>query len=263
MGQPLPFAAIILAAQRHGIIDPLAAQAGISHKCRVPIAGKPLIAHVLAALQATPGLVHLRIVIEDEATPLPDDCLPPGPVAVTYVIAADNLADSVYAATQDLDMATIVTTADNVLLTPAAVTQMLATIAGGTDVTLAMATKQAVLTAHPDGQRRFYRFKDDEYSNCNLYGFSGAKAFRAAESFRGGGQFAKKPKRLLAAFGLLNVILFKLGVLSLSDVMRRLSARLHLRIAAVVLADGSHAIDVDNDRTYKVAAELLAARSTA
>ena len=72
---------------------------------------------------------------------------------------------------------------------------MLAAIVGGADVALAMSTRAAVMAAHPDGQRRFYQFADDQYSNCNLYGFSGARAFAAAESFRSGGQFAKKPPR--------------------------------------------------------------------
>lgn len=257
---PRPFAAIILAAQRHGVADPLAVRAGVTHKCMVPIHGQPLLAHVIAALQAVPGLTHLRIVVEAGAAPLPDACVPPGSVRVQYVAAASNLADSVYAATHDLDLPTIITTADNVLMTPEALAAMLATLADGADVALAMATKAAVLAAHPDGQRRFYRFADDEYSNCNLYAFSGAKAFRAAESFRGGGQFAKKPLRLLAAFGIVNVILFRLGRLSLASAMHRLSGRLRLRLQAVTLSDGAHAIDVDNERTYGVAAELLAAR---
>lgn len=259
---PRAFAAIILAAQRHGVTDPLAVRAGVTHKCMVPIGGQPLLAHVVAALQAMPGLAHLRIVVEAGATPLPDACVPPGPLRVQYVAAAPNLADSVYAATHDLDMPTIVTTADNVLLTQGALAAMLAALADRADVALAMATKDAVLAAHPDGQRRFYRFADNEYSNCNLYAFSGAKAFRAAESFRGGGQFAKKPLRLLAAFGIVNVILFRLGRLSLAGAMRRLSGRLRLRLDAVILPDGAHAIDVDNERTYGVAAELLAVRGT-
>ena len=41
---------IVLAAQRGGRLDPLAAEAGVSHKCLVPIGGRPLLAHVLEAL---------------------------------------------------------------------------------------------------------------------------------------------------------------------------------------------------------------------
>lgn len=257
------FAAIVLAAQRAGVVDPLAADHGVTHKCLVPIGGRPLIAHVVAALRATPGLDRLRVVVEPEAAPALRAALPEGAVPVDYVAAADNLADSVHAATRDLDQPTIVTTADNVLLTPSALEQMLQTIAGGAEVAIAMANRASVLAAHPEGQRRFYRFRDDEYSNCNLYGFAGARAFAAAEAFRGGGQFAKKRKRLIAAIGLLNVLLFLAGRLTLDRAMQRLSRRFRLTLRAVVLADGSHAIDVDNARTYGCAEQLLAQRTRA
>jgi hypothetical protein len=150
-----------------------------------------------------------------------------------------------------------------VLLTPGALTRMLDAIGGGAEVVIAMANRASVLAAHPEGQRRFYRFRDDEYSNCNLYGFAGARAFRSAEAFRGGGQFAKKRKRLIAAIGLLNVALFLMGRLTLARAMERLSRRFGLRVRAVVLADGSHAIDVDNARTYGCAEQLLAGRQSA
>jgi CTP:molybdopterin cytidylyltransferase MocA len=255
------FAAVILAAQRAGVVDPLAADHGVTHKCLVPIAGRPLIAHVVAALRATPGLGHLRVVVEPDAVPLLRAALPDGAVPVDYIPAADNLADSVHAATRDLDQPTIVTTADNVLLTPGAVEQMLDTLGDGADVAIAMANRASVLAAHPEGQRRFYRFRDDEYSNCNLYGFAGARGFSAAEAFRGGGQFAKKRKRLIAAIGLVNVLLFLAGRLTLARAMERLSRRFRLTLRAVVLADGSHAIDVDNPRTYGCAETLLAQRA--
>ena len=37
---------LVLAAQRAGVVNPLAERAGVSHKCIVPICGKPLIVHV-------------------------------------------------------------------------------------------------------------------------------------------------------------------------------------------------------------------------
>ncbi|WP_019832070.1 NTP transferase domain-containing protein [Sphingomonas sp. PR090111-T3T-6A] len=254
------FAAVVLAAQRRGVIDPLAEKAGLTHKCVVPIAGKPLIAHVVEALRATPGLARLKIVVEPEMAATLREELPDAPVAIEYVPAASNLADSVHAAAVDLDQPTIVTTADNVLLTPGAIEAMLGTLRSGAQVGIAMAARASVLSAHPDGQRRFYRFTDDEYSNCNLYAFAGANAFRAAESFRGGGQFAKKPMRLVAAIGPINVLLFLMGRLSLSSAMKRLSRRFRMQIRAVVLPDGAHAIDVDNERTFNVASQLLDAR---
>ncbi len=254
------FTGIILAAQRAGHIDPLAADASVSHKCLVEIEGAPLIAHVVWALLDTPGLSRLRIVVEPElfeaiGAILPDDN------RIQYVTAANNLADSVYAACEGIDQPIVVTTADNVLLRANAVKAMLKAVASDADVAFAMARKAAVLAAHPEGQRRFYRFADDEYSNCNLYAFAGSRAIAAAESFRSGGQFAKKPLRLIAAVGPINLALMLLHRLTLTQAIGRLSSRFKLRAVPVVLADGSHAIDVDNRRTYDAAVAILRQRA--
>lgn len=259
---PAPFTAVILAAQRAGQVDPLAAAAGISHKCLVPIAGQPLIAHVAAALLAVPGLTRLRVVVEPGMF-APIRTMLGDRSQLDFVPAAPNLADSVLAAACCVTGPIIVTTADNVLLTPGAVRQMLDVLNDGADVAIAMANRASVLAAHPEGQRRFYRFRDGEYSNCNLYAFADRAAVKAAESFRSGGQFAKKPARLIAAVGIFNVILFLLRRLSLRSALTRMSRRFGLTIEPTVLADGSHAIDVDNERTYRVAALLLEQRTAA
>jgi GTP:adenosylcobinamide-phosphate guanylyltransferase len=262
-GNPGGLLGVILAAQRAGQIDPLAAQAGLTHKCLVPIAGRPLIAHVVAALQAAPRITRLRIVVEPEIADSIRPLLPAGSLSVEFIASAANLVDSVYNATRDVDQPTIVTTADNVLLTPGAIERVESALQGGADVVFSMATKGSVLAAHPEGQRRFYRFRDDSYSNCNLYGFAGARTFRGAEMFRSGGQFAKKPLRLIAAIGPINLLIFLLGRLTLAGAMRRLSRRLRLRAEAVVLNDGAHAVDVDNERTFRVASLLLETRRAA
>ncbi|MDP8994324.1 MAG: NTP transferase domain-containing protein [Pseudomonadota bacterium] len=258
------FTAIVLAAQRGGRLDPLADRAGVSHKCLVPIAGKPLLEHVLRALTVVPGLSRIHISIEKEAVPairaVPGACGGLG-IPVDYVPAATNLADSVYAAAHGVDEPMLITTADNVLLTPEAIEKVVARMRDGAEVVVAMATREAVLAAHPDGQRRFYRFTDAQYSNCNLYGLSGDKAVRLAEAFRSGGQFAKNPKRVAEAFGLVNLLILRFGLVSLEGAMRRLSRRFGVRAEAVVLGDGAHAIDVDNGRTYEVARLLLLRRA--
>lgn len=257
------FTAIVLAAQRSGIVDPLAAHASVANKCLVPILEAPLIRHVVDAIRSTPGASRLRIVVEPAAIPLIETVLARDGVPIEFIAAADNLADSVYRAAEGVEEPIVVTTADNVLLTSEAIVAMLLTIADGADAALALATRNSVLAAHPEGQRRFYRFSDDAYSNCNLYAFAGPVAIKAAESFRSGGQFAKKPLRLAAAVGLLNLVLLLVGRLSLRQALARLSKRLRVRLDPVILADGAHAIDVDNARTYAAALSLLERRRAA
>lgn len=254
------FTAILLAAQRPGATDALAAEAGVANKSLVPILGRPLIRHVVDALLATPGLTEIRIVIETQAVAAVREALPKTRTPITFVQAADNLADSVYAAARGVRERMLITTSDNVLLTPGA-TQAVLTALENADVSVALAAEASVKAAHPDGQRRFYRFADGAFSNCNLYGLAGPKAVAAAESFRRGGQFAKKPLRMIMALGPITLFRLLTQRLTLAETLARVSRGFRLDVAPVILADGSHAIDVDNARTFGCAETLLRERS--
>jgi GTP:adenosylcobinamide-phosphate guanylyltransferase len=254
------FTVVILAAQREGRLDPLAAEAGVSHKCLVTIGGRPLLAHVLEAFQGLKGIDSVRIAVEPGAE---KDLRPIAAAArlpIAFVPSAATITDSVYAAAAGTAGPLVITTADNVLLTAAAVREVAARLAEGDDTVVALARKEDVLAAHPQGQRRFYKFRDGEFSNCNLYGLS-QRGLKLAETFRQGGQFAKNPMRIARAFGLFNLVLLRFGLVSLDRAMQRLGQRFGVRASAVVLADGAHAIDVDNRRTYLIAAELLDRRA--
>jgi GTP:adenosylcobinamide-phosphate guanylyltransferase len=256
--------AIVLAGQRRGAVNPLAARAGVSHKCLAPIAGRPLIAHVLATLTAVPALAEIRVSVESEAEAELRQVIAPfaaAGVPITLVPSAARLSDSLVAASGQDAGPFLVTTADNVLLTPEAVAQVRAAL-DGADAVAAMARKASVLAAHPEGQRNFYRFRDDDYANCNIYALGNRKAIDAgAEVFRGGGQFMKSVWRMISAFGLHNIVLLRLGAFSREAAMRRLSRRLGLVVRAIEFTDGALAVDVDNERTYRVCEEILARRA--
>jgi CTP:molybdopterin cytidylyltransferase MocA len=254
------FTIIVLAAQRDGRLDPLAAEAGVSHKCLVPIGGRPLLAHVMAALAEVEGIESVRIVVEPGAEALLCAVPMPASLRIAFVPAAASIADSVYAGAEGADGPVIVTTADNVLLTASAVRRVAARLLAGDDAVAALARKEDVLSAHPEGQRRFYRFRDGEFSNCNLYGMS-RRGLALAETFRGGGQFAKNPMRIARAVGFFNLLRLRYGLVTLADAIARLGRRFDVRASAIVLEDGAHAIDVDNRRTYDIAAGLLDRRA--
>ena len=257
------FVAIVLAAQRGGRLDPLAAGAGVSHKSLVPIVGKPLLEHVLRALAKVPGLARIHISIENEAVEAVREVRGAKGelgVPVDFVTAAASLADSVYAAAHGIEGPALITTADNVNLSPEVAAEMVRLMHAGAEGVVAVATREAVLTAHPEGQRRFYKLRGGSYSNCNLYGINGPRALKLAEIFRSGGQFAKNPKRLAETFGLVNLLLLRFGLISLQSAIERMSRRFDVRGEALVVTDGTQAIDVDNARTYEVARELLERR---
>lgn len=253
---------IVLAAQRSGVVNPLAQRAGVSHKCLVPIAGKPLIVHVMDVLTQCLEVGTVRVMVEPDGQQALDPVMAPyreGGLTVDLVSSSENIVESVMAGIEGQAAPFVVTTADNVLLSREAFATTLQALCTH-DAAMNLATKEAVLAVHPDAQRNFYEFADGAYANCNLYGLAGPHALRAAEAFREGGQFQKNPKRLLVAFGFLNIVLFRFRLIGLQTAAKRISNRFGLRIAAVIQSDGAQAVDVDNERTYDIAEMVLEQR---
>ena len=261
-----PVTIILLAGQRAGVANPLAERAGVSHKCLVPIDGRPLIDHVLDTVTGFDAARAIRISVEPEAqtevakiaAAYADRGIP-----IEFVASKRSIVGSVHAALGDDSGPFVITTADNVLLTREGIAQVRARVALF-DCILALARKANVLAAHPDGQRGFYRFRDDDYANCNIYAVADRKAFETgAVIFRDGGQFMSSVWRMIRAFGPINILMLRLGFYDREEAMLRLGRRLGLTIEATEFTDGSLAIDVDNERTYRVCEEILARREAA
>lgn len=258
--------AIILAGRRPGKAEPLSELYGVSDKCLVPMHGRPLIEHVAYTLSTSRHISRIVVSVNDPAIiadlPVCGALIREG--RMEAIAARGNLADSVIDAVGRISTPVLVTTADNVLLTHDAIARVVTeTAERGADAAAAFARREDILAAHPDGQRRFYEFGDGGFSNCNCYWIGNANAVKAAEVFRSGGQFAKNPMRLATAFGILNLIRFRLGLGTLEGTLGRVSRRLGLTVRPVIMTDGSLAIDVDNERTYRVVDELMVRRGMA
>ena len=254
---------LILAGRRPGAPDALAQAHGVDDKCLVPVAGMPMLMHVLrAALDSGAG----RICISAHHSGLSDQIAPllgaEDMARIAFIPAADNLADSVLTAAAGANFPMLVTTADACLLSAATIAEIdAAARAARADAAVGLARKADVLSVHADGQRRFYAFSDVAVSNCNAYWLSSAKALRAAEAFRGGGQFIKKPVRIARAFGIINLLRFRFGLGPLHVVFDRLGHHMRLKLVPVLVSDGAAAIDVDNERSHRVTQDVLAARA--
>ncbi|WP_374525486.1 NTP transferase domain-containing protein [Sphingopyxis sp.] len=250
---------LILAGRRPGAVDALAEAHGVGDKCLVPVSGWPMIAHVLGSAAATPAR---RIFVSTHHDTLLDDLVDPVierlGERLVIVPAADNLADSVFAAADRADFPLFITTADNCLLTPETIAEIGAEAARlGASAGVALARREDVLAVHPEGQRRFYEFSDVAVSNCNAYWIGDRAALKAAEAFRGGGQFVKKPIRVMQAFGLINLLRFRFGLGPIHHIFQRISRHLKVDIAPLLVSNGATAIDVDNERSLRVTEALM------
>ncbi|MBN8846004.1 MAG: NTP transferase domain-containing protein [Sphingomonadales bacterium] len=250
---------LILAGRRPGAVDALAEAHGVGDKCLVPVAGRAMIAHVLENASLTPAT---RIFVSTHHLTLLDDLADPVVerlgARLVIVPAADNLADSVLAVADQAEFPLFITTADNCLLTAATIAEIGDEAARlGVGAGVALARREDVLAVHPEGQRRFYEFSDVAVSNCNAYWIGDRAALKAAEAFRGGGQFVKKPIRVMQAFGLVNLLRFRFGLGPIHHIFQRISRHLKVDIAPLLVSNGATAIDVDNDRSLRVTEALM------
>ncbi|MEO9600695.1 NTP transferase domain-containing protein [Parasphingorhabdus sp.] len=254
------FDVIVLAAQRTGVINELAEKHSESHKCLVPIVGIPLIERVLTTLTSHPNFNKIVIVIEEDGQaalqPLVEK-YSTAALPIEFVTSNENIAGSVLAASKAVQAPFLITTADNVLLTHESLDKMMMGLEDGADALLALAARPDVLAVHPEAQKNFYEMRCGAYANCNLYAIRGEKALAAVEVFRSGGQFMKNPTRLIRVFGIWNIIQIWRRRLTLQQAGKRLSKRFGVDIRAVTLSDGSQAVDVDNERTYKIVEIIL------
>jgi len=257
---------LVLAGKRDGKLDPMAADAGVTHKCRVPICGKALLQWVLEAV--IPAFPDTKVLISIHDPEVIADL--PGVIELEksgrLIIcqAQSGIVESVEFATSQVGASAwplMITTADNVLVTPELMRDVHSkATAGEGDAAVVLSTREAIQAAHPEGQRRFYEFSDAAISNCNLFWLRNAQALKAAEAFRQGGQFIKTKGRIAKAFGIINLIRFRLGWWSLDAGFKAISRALKTRVVPYMAEDGAYAVDVDNPRTYAIAEILLKQR---
>ena len=261
MTQPR-YTALVLAASR-GNLDPLAQAGGVSHKCFIDIAGRPMIERVVEAVMASGCFRRVVVGIEADSIEEARTILAPlpGAGAIEYVASRETIGASVAAvATEDM-LPLVITTGDNALHTPEMVRYFCDALGDiAEDGALGLTPAEAVLAEYPEGNRAFHRFRDGAFSSCNLYALLTPRALAAPRVFNSGGQFGKKPKRLIGAFGLWAFLLYKSRLFTLRTVLKALSRAIGLRTAPVVMPFAEGPIDVDRMQDWELANRIVAAR---
>jgi GTP:adenosylcobinamide-phosphate guanylyltransferase len=256
------YTALVLAASRRGAEDPVAKVQNLSHKCLVTLNGIAMVERVIATLRATPEIDRVFVSIESpdilRRVPRLAAMLDAG--EITALASEGNLAHSIAKAANEIPDAhpLIVTTADNALHTPEILSHFCGQVAASdADVLVAMTRAETILAKYPGGQRAFHRLRDGAYSSCNLYCIRTPNGAGAARAFATGGQFGKKPERIINAFGLWAFILYKLRVVGIDGVMRQISRALGPSVKVSILPWAEAPIDVDNAKDYALVTEIL------
>lgn len=257
-------AALVLAGSRSGEADPVARAAGVRAKCLAPVAGRPMVVRVVEALATTPRIGPILVVASPElglerlAELVPHVATGRLLVRTPAESPAASLLEALDA-TGDRPM--LVTTADHPLLTSTILGIFLRDAqASGADVAVGLAPAEAVLRTAPATRRTWWRFRDGRFSGANLFLLRGTAARPAILFWRRVEAERKRPWRIVRLFGLVDLVLYLSGLLTLSQAMARAARILGCGVAAVVIPIGEAAIDVDRPADLALAEALLAGR---
>jgi len=259
------YTGLVLAASR-GHLDPLALAGGVSHKCFIDIAGEPMLRRVVRGVIDSGRIGRTIVAIEPDSIEEAKAILAPLPGAgrIEYVASRETIGASVSAVAGPDMLPLVITTGDNALHTAEMVRFFCDSLDGlDADGALGLAPAQLILDKYPEGNRAFHRFSDGAFSSCNIYALLTPRALAGPRIFNSGGQFGKKPRRLIGAFGLFAFLLYKSRLFTLRTVLKALSRTVGLRAAPILMPFAEGPIDVDRVQDWELADRIVRARETA
>ncbi len=253
--------ALVLAGQRPGI-DRLAAHFGREAKALIPVAGEAMLSRVLRALAETPGLARIIVLAQDAPALLADPALAwtAADVRIEARISGRTISGSVRAAVEDpaIGLPVLVTTADNVMLTPATIAEFLRG-AGTGDVAVAFVERGNLERAVGPNRRTWLTFRDGAFTGANLFALTGPGAFAALTFWETVEADRKSVLRLAAHFGPVLMVKLLLRRMPLRGALAAAGGKLGASAVPVVLADGRMGVDVDKPEDHALAEKLLSA----
>ena len=259
--QKLGYTAVVLAADRE-THNPVAQAAGAPCKSLVPVGGIPMVLRVLNALdnaRCISGCIlsgppqsiidqqdDLRTLISSRKIQWMQNQSSP---SMSTVSVLESLAP---------ETPTLVTTADHALLSSQIVDYFCSeAVKTGCDVAAGLALYEEVRATFPGTRRTATKFSDARYCSCNLFAFLTPRGRKIAELWRQVEHQRKKPWRIINLLGWTSVLRYLLGKLSLAQALQRVSRRLEINAAAVILPFPEAAVDVDTVSDWKFVEDLI------
>ena len=254
--------ALVPAGER-GAGDPVARVSGVPSKALAPLAGTPMIIRVLDALQATGRVDSIVLCGPDPAAieqcPQLRDMI--NRDDITWIPAANALADSVQAGLAQVDPAALVlvTSADHGLLDAPILDYFLdRAMDSRADVNVGLVDYDLVKTAYPGVRRTVLKFSGGGYCGCNLYSLSGARAREIVLLWQGIQAHRKQPWRMaLGLLGFRALARYASGRLSLLQTRRAIMEAAGINVDFIGLPYAHAGIDVDTPEDLELAEKII------
>ncbi|MCP5396645.1 MAG: NTP transferase domain-containing protein [Sphingomonadaceae bacterium] len=254
------FTTIVLAGSRPGP-DPLTAGTGLSSKALLPIAGIPMLAYVLRSLAATPQVGRI-IVMAQDVEALANNPAIAAAAKVEWRVSRGSIADAIHGLLADTDGPLLVTSADNVLLTPAIAEQFVAATSG-CDLAIGMVERERVRSAGHSTKRTWLAFRGGKWSGANLFWLGGSQVDPFVSFWSAVEQDRKKGLKIIGAFGPGLLLGAVLRLMDIHTFARRAGQRFGLDARIVSLDAPEACIDADKPADLPVIETILASRQAA
>jgi len=243
------WSAVVLAGSR-GPSDPVARAAGVEHKAFAPLAGRPMIEHVLAALRAVGEIGDIAVSIGPQAPLLTGDVL--------RLEAGATPAASAAAALDRLGAPLLVTTADHPLLTARMVADLLEAVeTTGADAVAGICPRSTVEAAGNLAPRTWIKFADGAVCGVNLFALATPAARSAVTFWHRLEAERKRPWKMALQIGPKVIARYLAGRLDSAAAARALSRAAGCSAAFAVIDYRDAAQDVDRPEDLAFAEQRL------
>lgn len=250
--------ALVLAGSRPGS-DPLLDGTRLTSKALLPVGGKPMLAHVLSALSRSPEIGRTLVYAQQTGTLAQHAVIAGEARGVIWIDHQGTIADAIRDHLTRHGQPVLVTTADNVLLTPAMIAQFLGD-AGTADLAVGLVERRRVEAAGHRAQRTWLKFRAGQWSGANLFLLGGPQVLPLVDFWRRLEQDRKKGWKLVGAFGPALLLAAALRLIDIHAFAERIARRFGLRGKVVPMEAAEACIDADKPSDIAVIEAILAAR---
>ncbi|APZ99017.1 4-diphosphocytidyl-2C-methyl-D-erythritol synthase [Sphingopyxis sp. QXT-31] len=250
--------AIVMAGSRPGP-DPLLSGTNVSTKALLPIAGRPMLVHVVTSLRACPRVGPITILAQN-STELAAEPGLAGLADLHFSDSGQGISSSLAAALPPGDDPVLVTTADNVLLTPAMIAEFLDG-AEGSDVAVAMVERDVLLARYPESKRTWLKFRGGCWSGANMFRLRGRRVLPLLDFWGRIERDRKKGLKIVAAFGPWLLIGALLRMFTIQQGVARAGLRFGLNATVVPMSDPEACIDADKPVDIELIEKIMADRA--
>ena len=229
----------------------------------MPVAGEPMVAHVVRTLLACPSIGRVVIVAQQPELLATEglEWIAKSP-RVTTASGGNGIAESIVrvAGTEHTPWPVLITTADHPLLTVEMVEHFLHG-SRDSDASIGVVERRVLLGRYPQSRRTWLKFRGGAYTGANLFTArkprtaDGLRIMASVEADR------KSQLKMLWKFGLVLTIGGLVRALTIEQAALRGGRRLGLKVVAVPLPYPEAGIDVDRPADHESVTRIFAERA--